>query len=286
MQVVIPNINNKIGQIPGETYDGRLVDSNGNGLYGGFFFVDLDSNILSIEFYTDADGYFHFTVPDHNWQNINLNFYSTPEYEPIVKTFDELVHDQPVVLKKKNSSGINILDLVQYGGIALGVLSLVNDSGKVGEAQTKKNGWVLPAVIVGGGVALYLAFKYKPRPEQKQYLEEAKNRLDELASQGIVPSLSIAQFSSLVVQLVKAFAKCGTEEDIIYNVFRKLNNEADLIFLIIKYDIAKYDGCFEGSFPSWNVHFVLSESIAADMTPSEIRNINSILSAKRINFSF
>lgn len=274
---------NQIGQIPGETYDGQVVDQNGKGLYAGFQFLDMDSKPISQDFLTDANGYFHFTVPEHNWQNIFVQFFVSDEYETLVFDFDEMVHNQPLMLKKKSSA--NIFDVIKYGGIALAIVSLAK-GGKVGEVQTKKRGWILPAVLVGGGLAIYYAFKYKPREDQKNYLQAAKNRLKELANQGIVTSLATSQFASMVTQLVKAFAKCGTEEDIVYNVFKKLNNEADLIQLIIAYDIAKYDGCFEGSLPSWNVHFVLSESIAADMNSSEISKINSILSSKRINFSF
>lgn len=178
------------------------------------------------------------------------------------------------------------MNVLKFGGLALAAFSLLNTKKSVGVVtQPVKNNHI-PLLLLGGAVGVYLIFKYKPSKQQKQYLKEAKDRLTQLALDGIVASLPMAQFTSMANEIKQAIANCGTDEQAIYRQFKLLNNEADLMQLILVYGIAKYDGCFEGRLPSWNVHYTLSESISSDMSDSEVRAVNNILSSKRINFFF
>jgi len=144
--------------------------------------------------------------------------------------------------------------------------------------------------VIAGGVAigLYLMFRKPPKtPGQKQYLEAAAGRLEQLAKQyGIVPSLTDAQFAALASQVLQAVAKCGTDENTIYAAFHQLNNEADLMMLILKFDVQEYDGCFEGSLPFWHVNYTLGESITSDLSYSDISALNILLRNKGIQYSF
>lgn len=279
---------NVIGQIPGQMYSGQVVDQNGNGLYAGWFYLDKDGNQIMNDTVTDANGFFHFTVPDHNHQNIFIQFYATKEYETVVKSFTEVVNDPRVVLKKK-STGLSTEAYIGLAGLGMGVYQLTRKKKSMGAAlQMNKNNVVKTTVILAGiGTALYFIFKYKPTPQQKEFLAEAKKRLEYLAKElGIVPSLTKAQFVTMASQIVRAVDKCGTDEDTIYRAFYQLNNEADFWMLVITFDVAKYDGCFEGSLPSWNVHYTLPEALASDLSPNQVMTVNEILQSRNIDVSF
>lgn len=280
-----------IGQVPGQIYDGRVLDENGNGLYAGFFFLDKDGKPITEEATTDAAGYFHYTVPLYNHQNIFVQFYATEEFEPIVKSFDELVNVPTVVLIKKEKKAASNLLLIG-GAAALGLLAAHNTKNKkisgvqdhVNRARANPLPYMAGALVLIGG--LWYIFKYKPKPEQKEFLAAAKKRLEYLAKElGIVPSLSIATFTALAMQINRAIDKCGTDEAAIYRAFDALNNEADFWFLCIQFGISKYDGCFEGSLPSWNVHYTLPEALSSDLSGNQFQTVLAILRNKNINIA-
>lgn len=283
-----------VGQIPGARYDARVVDQNGNGLYAGFFYLDANGTPIMNDVYTDGEGYFHFTVPDYNHESIFIQFYATEQYEPVVKTFKEIVENPNIVLKKKSSGALPLILLA-----GLGVVALSQKSSHVGSfegGKRIKEKWnnlpqrnkIATGVVVAGGaaVALYLIFKYKPTKAQSDFLNATKTKLEYLAKEkGIVPSLPISQFEILTVQIVKALDKCGTEFDVIGRAFASLNNEADFWKLCQVFGIQKYDGCFEGNLPSFNVHYTLPEALASDLDGQEIYTLNMILQEKQINIS-
>jgi len=266
-------------QISGALLTARVVNESGAGMLAGFFFVDINGTRITEEYVTDNNGYFHVTVPDFNSDKIFVNIYSTEEYEPVVKTFTELTNDGTVVLIKKTKDKIN-------WPIVLGASTILLSMGKRKVGAISEGNKTL--LIVGGlGFAVWQIFKYKPSPEQKAYLEQAASRLKQLADDGIVPSLPLAQFTSLALAIRNAVYDCGTNEPVIYNSFETLNNEADLYQLILSFGIQKYKGCFEGEdFFSGNIHNTLSEAIISDLTSSEIGTVNAILSSKSINFKF
>lgn len=268
----------RIGQIPGQLYDAQVVDGSGRGLYAGWFYLDANGQQIMDDKVTDANGYFHFTVPSYNHENIFIQFYATEKYNPVIKTFQELVENPKVVLKKKSS----LVPLLLIAGAAV----VASHKNKSMGTIPKKRGQTI-ALIGAGAVALYFIFKYKPTAAQNAFLSEAKSRLDYLAKEyGIVPSLTLAQFKSLALQIVRSVDKCGTDEAAIYRSFMALNNEADFWQLVISFGIAKYDGCFEGSLPFWTVHYTLPESLSSDVSNNVIQNINTILKDKGINYLF
>jgi hypothetical protein len=270
-----------IDPVPGQQYDGQVLDKGNRPIAAGFVFLDADGNEISQVFATDSNGIFHFTVPDHNYQNIFVYFFSTDEYGDTVKSFDELVNDGPVILPGKTKGSTLLLAGAGVAAFAL----LIGNSKRIGTTSKPTNKTLLMYGVGAAGIIYLLS--YKPTPQQKEYLKQAKNMLDYLsAEKGIVPSLTSGQFSSLAVAIRRAVDKCGSDEDAIFNSFRALNNEADLYKLIIDYGIAKYDGCFEGKFPSWNVHYTLTESLYSDLDIDDIDYINGILSGKGINFQF
>lgn len=283
----------KVGQTPGQMYDAQVIDQDGKGLFAGFFYLDKDGIPIMDDKLTDSNGVFHFTVPDHNHQNIFIQFYATEEYEPVVKTFTEIVENNQIVLTKKKAGVSNAL-IFSAAAVAILALNKNRNMGSVKEKwiafksnpENKKTG---SYVLIAGGAALvlYFAFKYKPTPEQKEFLEQAKNRLDYLARElGIVPSLSIAQFTTLSLQLIESFNRCGTEETAANAVFNSLNNEADFWQLCITFGVAKYIGCLDRPLLSKYIHKTLPEAIVSELTTSERNVVNQILRGKDINIVF
>lgn len=276
------NTYNSIGQTPGQQYSGQVVDQTGNGLFAGFFYLDANGQQITIDYVTDKNGFFHFTIPDYNHNSIFIQFYATAEYTPIVKTFEEVVNNPKVVLSKKGNR-ISMEAFIGLAGLGVSIYALSRKKKVSGmDKQQKKN--IL--LVAGGAAALYFIFRYKPTPQQRQFLDHAKSRLEELASNyGIVPSLTMSQFSTLAAQILRAVDKCGTDEAAIQRAFIALNNEADFWQLVVSFGIGKYDGCFEGNLPSWNVHYTLPEALASDLSALQIADLNQLLFDKGIDIT-
>jgi hypothetical protein len=290
--MTVQRYTNNVGQVPGQLYNARVVDQAGNGLYAGFFYLDADGKQIMTDTFTDNAGYFHFTVPDYNHENIFVQFYATDDYTPVVKTFTEIVDNPQIVLTKKSGSHLPLLLLAA----GIGTYALTSRP-KVGSIKSQWNSFKSnprnvkiggAVVLIGAGaVALYFIFKYKPTAAQKTFLANAKARLEYLAKElGIVPSLTTTQYATLALQIARAVDKCGTDMEAIERAFMSLNNEADFWQLTLSFGIAKYDGCFEGNLPNWNVHYTLPEALASDLSNSEILTVNNILYDKAINVRF
>jgi len=98
-----------VGQVPGGVYSNQVIDEQGNGLFAGWFFLDSDGVPIMNDTRTDENGYFHYTVPLFNHENIFIQFFATSDYEPLVLSFEELVNSSGVVLKKKVAGGSPVL---------------------------------------------------------------------------------------------------------------------------------------------------------------------------------
>lgn len=278
-----------IGQVPGQRYASRVVDQDGNGLYAGWFFLDSEGKQIMNDVDTDVEGYFHFTVPEHNHENIFVQFYADEKYDPVVKSFDELVNGGDVVLVKKSGQRTTFFVI---GALALAAVALQSKQKRVGAInretitrEIKKPWHENKLVWIGAaGLAAWYIFKYKPTEQQKDFLRTARERLEYLAKEmGIVPSLPGSTFETMALQIIRAVDKCGTDMNAITRAFDQLNNEADFWLLAQTFGIAKYDGCFEGNLPSWNVHYTLPEALASDLSGSQMHTINRILNDKGID---
>jgi len=295
-----------IGQVPGEAIAGQLVDENGNGLYGGWIMLDVNGVQISNVAYTDLQGNFHTTYPLQNAENIFIQFYSTNEYEPYVASFDELIANGKVTLKKKipeTSKGISTEATLALVGIGIGLISLqrrktigTNKATVLVErfhAQPMKNKLLIVGGVVAAGALIYHLFKHKPTPDQQKTLDDAQRCLDNLHyNYGIDPSLPVVQYSSFATTIKTAANDCGTDEDSIYRVFEAMNNDADICMLILKYGVMKYTGCFQfeaGSFFDTIldvVYRVLPQTITEELNETAVQKINSILSNKGIQYRF
>jgi hypothetical protein len=162
--------------------------------------------------------------------------------------------------------------------------------------------WAKGVVVVGGlaivGIAVYSVIKkLKTDAEIKKILKEseyANDQLKKLASQGIFPTLSNTQIQSMIESIRDAVAGCGTDEQRIYDVFSKLNNEADLNLLIKLFGVQSYEPCpleSQISYIKWladnsSIGGSITQILTSELNNSELSKLNSILANKGINHKF
>lgn len=142
------------------------------------------------------------------------------------------------------------------------------------------------AVIGIGGIALFgMDILRRIKADAKKGEATAAQReLDNLRRKGIVPTITEAQAKGYVKQIVAAADDFGTDNDKIYNVFKNLNNEADVYLLISVFGVQEWKG-------TWSSYFsmesgTLSYLLSYEMRDSQIQKINSILASKGINYKF
>ena len=154
-------------------------------------------------------------------------------------------------------------------------------------------------IVVAGlgllGYSIYRAVKRK-QDEQKAAAAAAAaaSELAALANQGVYPSYSNSQYYVLVNKLVQAMTGCGTDEAMVYEVFRQMRNEADIRELIKSFGVQYYQPCVwtsPVSYAVWQVNDKayggdLATWLSYDLGQTEISNINSILRGNGLNFQF
>lgn len=177
--------------------------------------------------------------------------------------------------------------------------------------STSKNIWGLvgdmppwgKAVLVIGvlgigtvtGVTIYKGIKRKKEQKDANTAAiDSQKELVELQKDGIVPTISESQFEGMCQSLVQSMNGCGTDEDMVYDIFKKLNNEADIRKLIAKFGIRYYEPCaadqpisyakwwwddksFGGALPTW---------LSYDLNAGDKGKVNAILSQKGITYRF
>lgn len=277
----------------------RLFDEQGNGIAGVFFWIDKNSAQVSNQISTEANDYVWIAVPDVYPTDYWINFWAQG-FEPIVKTAQEVEAQPDIVLKKadkKDNRGSEWIATSVFGLILTGIIVDSTHKGKkvsgiqqgVQQMWTKSSTGQKVAVIVVGGVALYLildhVFGHHATPEQKRFVDAAKNKLKDLAYDGVLPTMSDADYRAMANAIVSAVNECGTDEATIYNQFNRLQNEADFWSLVVAFGTSHYKGCFEGSYFS-DVTRTLPEAITSDLDSYQVSKVNKILQSKQIPFSF
>lgn len=155
-------------------------------------------------------------------------------------------------------------------------------------------------VIVAAGVGLLGYSIYQAVKRNKEEKDAAKAaaaaalELAALAAQGVYPSYGDSQFYVFVNTLVQSMTGCGTDESMIYQVFRQIRNEADIRRLIQLFGVQYYQPCVWTSPVSYTVWQVndkayggdLATWLSYDLGQTEISNINSILKGNGLTFQF
>lgn len=163
-------------------------------------------------------------------------------------------------------------------------------------------GWArgLINVVVIGGIA-YIGWQWYQAEKKKKDLEnanqsgaEADRELQALAAKGIFPNYDNSQYHVFSEALVQAMNGCGTDENVIMNVFRNMGNDADVLMLIKIFGVRFYEPCgwanpiaaaewrinpeaYGGSLATW---------LNYDLSASDIGSINNILSQRGIAYRF
>lgn len=154
-------------------------------------------------------------------------------------------------------------------------------------------------VVVGVGIAGLTFWEIYKRIRTAQRDRDAGNApraasqdIAVLESRGQRATLSASQFDSIITSITEAATGCGTDEDAIYNAFRKLNNSLDFLYLIKLFGVQYYQPCavsspisyakwladyksFPGDLPTW---------LNYDLDQDEIEEINYILRARGITY--
>lgn len=99
--------------------------------------------------------------------------------------------------------------------------------------------------------------------------------LDRYKKNGFLPTISESQASSYADIIYQENLSFNTNEDAIYDVFRKLRREPDLILLKLKFGTRRPQ--FETAYMG------LAAFLRADLSDSEMAEVNRILSSKGLS---
>lgn len=162
--------------------------------------------------------------------------------------------------------------------------------------------WAKGVVAVGGvlivgvfGYKIYQDIKNKRSLKQAgQSADEADLELKNLSSKGIKPTITSSQATNFASSLVQAMNGCGTDENMINGIFSKMKNDADVYLVIKQFGVRYYTPC-PASNPISYGKFLIDEKafggdlatwLSYDLSSSEIKKINTILSNNKIKYQF
>jgi hypothetical protein len=155
---------------------------------------------------------------------------------------------------------------------------------------------LIGGVYIGYQLVNFTLAKIKNLQDVKDVTQEsntATTELEQLAQQGIKPTLSAGQIDTNINKIVEAVNGCGTDEQAIYSVFNTLKNIADLKLLVQNWKIQYYRPCAATepiSYAKWlnntkSYGGSLNTFLNYDLSVSEINSINNILRSKGINYT-
>lgn len=138
-------------------------------------------------------------------------------------------------------------------------------------------------VVLYGAIGLGAYFLYNGIRSALGFnttLQAAKDDQARLAKEGQKPSYLDSQYKIFADAIYSAGFDVifGSDEDAIYNVFNKMNNDLDVNKLIVAFGARRieFSTRVEG----------LSQFLRSELSDSEISNINKILGTKGIKYRF
>lgn len=150
--------------------------------------------------------------------------------------------------------------------------------------------WAKGVLAVGGAAAIYFAARgiinrIKQDAQNKNYrtsVANAKKDLETLLRAGVKLTYQPSQYNGYVSTLLSAFNGWGTRNYQVYGVFDKMKNKADVLQLIIAYDIQT----IKGTWPQTDFKSDLPGAIADEMDSIEIWSLNKILKNNGVDYQF
>jgi hypothetical protein len=143
------------------------------------------------------------------------------------------------------------------------------------------------AVVVVGGIGLIGYRIYKGLSEAVNISESEKALLDvnnDIKKSTEKPSYNGSQYRAFADSLFEAMSGMGTDEEEIFNVFRQMKNTLDVLLLTKAFDIRDYT---DDKFIIFNIKAMnLNQWLSAELSTSNKKELNKILSSKGIKYTF
>lgn len=141
-----------------------------------------------------------------------------------------------------------------------------------------------------GAFLVYKAFKkvsknvkniFGDYTDEKELIENINNEQNELKKKGMSLSYSLYTYKSDAEILKNAMGRLGTDEDAIYRVFSKMNNDLDVSELFKQFGTHLY------AISPINFQYLdLNGWISEELDNKEIAKLNDILAKNNITYKF
>ncbi len=156
---------------------------------------------------------------------------------------------------------------------------------------TKEQVNFLKVAAIGlGGYLVYKAFKkvgksvkdvFGNYSDEKELVENINSEQKELKKKGMTLSYSLYTYKSDAEILKNAMGRLGTDEDSIYRVFSKMNNDLDVSELFKQFGTHLY------AITPINFQYLdLNGWISEELNNKEITKLNQILANNNITYRF
>ncbi len=132
-------------------------------------------------------------------------------------------------------------------------------------------------VVVAVIVVIFMVLRSGKNYIQK--LGEFGDNLGEKAAlgvKGVKASFSKSEYNTFANQLENAMAGSGTDENLIFKIFNKMENDLDILNLETAFGLRS----------SWGSNYDLSEWLRGDLGTTDMNKLNQILSGKGITKQF
>lgn len=152
--------------------------------------------------------------------------------------------------------------------------------------------WAKATLVIGAGltgIAIFYVVKrninnIKLNLDAKKEVNATTETLANLTKAGQKPTLDALKLSTMANQLFSYANGYGTDVQGIYKVFSAVNNDVDVVNLIKAYGVKEIStGAFN---PAPNLKGTLSQMLADELSPPEIKALNDLLSRKGIKYRF
>lgn len=144
------------------------------------------------------------------------------------------------------------------------------------------------AIVLGGATVIIVGVvKFKKYQENKRLkqAQENYNKLvgtekDTFAAAGEKLSYPPSNYKTYADQLEKAMQYTGTYSNVIYDIFKLMKNNLDIIALVQAF------GTREIYFWGFTYKFTLPEAIRDELDATDIAKINKLFASKKIKYRF
>lgn len=151
--------------------------------------------------------------------------------------------------------------------------------------------WAKGVVVIGilGATYIFASQTIKKIKEQakskklQQGVEDAKIELNDLAQQGVKPTITQSQADAFADKIAKQFKGADLlleSYPTVLNIFKSLKNDADFLLLKKQFGIRTYDDAFFGQVKD----VTLEGAIQDELTTMRIASLNSQLKKQGITY--